>query len=377
MNLFVESLIILLVVMVGASITLLTIKLVLGKNLTYKLYAWMMPGYIGLIMCVYIGARLGGLTNPPILLVTASLGTITIIANFILVGKTLIGKMQHIADQLSESIVEMKSASLNISISSQSQAEGAASQAAAIEETSSSLEEMSAMTKGNADNASHAKTLVAKTNTIIDTVNDHMNGMIQAIGEVKETSEKTGKIIKTIDEIAFQTNLLALNAAVEAARAGEAGAGFAVVAEEVRNLAIRSADAARSTSYLIENTIAVVKKSYDLTRVTQESFGENVEIARQVVDIVNEIAVASQEQAQGISQINKAVVELDRVTQQSAAGAQESAAAAEEMSSMAVQVQGVVQDLVILIQGISALRQKSSDTLDDVGEHLALTHKLN
>ncbi len=302
-------------------------------------------------MSVYVGARLGGLTNPPILILAASLGAISIVANFIMVGKRLIHRIQRIADQLAEAVSEMNASSLNISMTSQNQAKGSASQAAAIEETSASLEEMSAMTKGNADNAIHAKALVAKTGVIVATVNDQMKEMIQAIDEVRETSEKTGKIIKTIDEIAFQTNLLALNAAVEAARAGEAGAGFAVVAQEVRNLALRSADAARSTASLIENTIAVVKKSHDLTRVTEESFGENIEIARQVDHLVNEIASASQEQAQGISQISKAVVDLDRVTQQSAAGAQESAAAAEEMNSQTIQVREVVQKLVILIQG--------------------------
>ena len=359
MNLLFESLIVMVVVIVGAGIATMILRKVSGQNLTYTIFTWMMPGYIILIMCVYVGARLGGLTNPPMLLLTASLGTVTIIVNFIIVGKTLIDKMQRIADQLSESVSEMNSSSLNISTNSQNQAEGAAAQAAAIEETSSSLEEMSAMTKGNADNALQAKVLVAKSSTIVTTVNDQMNIMIQAINEVKETSEKTGKIIKTIDEIAFQTNLLALNAAVEAARAGEAGAGFAVVADEVRNLAIRSADAAKSTSALIENTITVVKKSYDLTQVTQKSFGENVEIARQVGDLVNEITAASQEQAQGISQINKAVVELDRVTQQSAAGAQESAASAEEMSTQTMQVQGVVQELVILIQGKAKLPEEA------------------
>ncbi len=351
MTLLIESLIIFVVAVAGGLITLLTLKLVLGKNLTYKLCAWMLPGYIGLILSVYVGARLGGLTNPPILILTASLGAISIIANFIMVGKTLIHRIQRIADQLSESVSEMNASSLHISVTSQNQADGSATQAAAIEETSSSLEEMSAMTKGNADNAIHAMALVAKTSTIVTTVNDQMKEMIQAINEVRETSERTGKIIKTIDEIAFQTNLLALNAAVEAARAGEAGAGFAVVAQEVRNLAIRSADAARNTANLIENTIAVVKKSHDLTQVTEASFAENIEIARQVDQLVHEIASASQEQAQGIGQISKAVLELDRVTQQSAAGAQESAAAAEEMNSQTTHVREVVQKLVILIQG--------------------------
>jgi methyl-accepting chemotaxis protein len=241
-----------------------------------------------------------------------------------------------------------------VSSSSQNLAEGATSQAAAIEETSSSLEEMSSMTKGNADNAGEAKALMAETRNIVTKVNNHMNNMAEAIHKVTTTSEETSKIIKTIDEIAFQTNLLALNAAVEAARAGEAGAGFAVVANEVRNLAQRAAEAAKNTATLIENTITVVKESNELTKMTQNAFGENVEIARKVESLVNEIAAASMEQSQGIDQINKAVSDLERVTQQNAATAEESASAAEEMSAQSLQAKGVAQELVFVIQGTTS-----------------------
>ena len=207
------------------------------------------------------------------------------------------------------------------------------------------------MTKGNADRANQAKNLMAETRTIVSKVNEHMTNMAAAIQKVTKTSEDTGKIIKTIDGIAFQTNLLALNAAVEAARAGEAGAGFAVVANEVRNLAQRSAEAAKNTATIIENTIAVVKESRDLTELTQTAFKDNVEIAGKVEDLVKQIASASTEQAEGINQISKAVNDLDRLTQQNTSTAEESASAAEELNAQSEQMKEIVKRLVIIIQG--------------------------
>jgi len=259
----------------------------------------------------------------------------------------------QVSNDLNDAAEQVAAASSQVAAASQSLAEGASEQASALEETSSSLEEMSSMTKQNADNAGQAKALTAHAKQIVDKVDNQMRHMVTAIQEVTKSSEETGKIIKTIDEIAFQTNLLALNAAVEAARAGEAGAGFAVVADEVRNLALRSAEAAKNTSSLIENTIATVKNSRDLTEQTQNAFKENVEISTKIGQLIDEIAAASSEQAQGIGQIGKAVAEMDKVVQQTAANAEESASAAEEMNAQALQMKHNVGQLVTIIDGDS------------------------
>jgi methyl-accepting chemotaxis protein len=203
----------------------------------------------------------------------------------------------------------------------------------------------------NADNAQQSRIMMNAAHQIVGRVNEHMAQMAAAIQEITVTSEETEKIIKTIDEIAFQTNLLALNAAVEAARAGEAGAGFAVVADEVRNLAMRAAEAAKNTSTLIEGTIKAVKNGSALTQATQEAFKENMEIAGKIGKLIDEIAAASSEQAQGIEQINKAVSEMDKVVQQNAASAQESASASEEMNGQAQQMKSYVAELVSLLEG--------------------------
>ncbi len=235
------------------------------------------------------------------------------------------------------------------------------------EETASSLEEMAAKTKGNADNAGQAKTLVSEAKTVVERVNDHMTDMAEAVAEVSRTSEETGKIVKTIDDIAFQTNLLALNAAVAAARAGEAGAGFAVVAGEVRKLAQRSAEAAGNSSELIENIISVVKKNSELTAQTREAFGQNVQISEKIDSLVEKIVFASSEQAQGIEEINRAVTEMDRGIQQNSASAEESAGASREMGNYVLRAKKIVQNLNIFIQGTARVEGGHSSSSEEVG----------
>jgi len=278
------------------------------------------------------------------------IGLLMVAAGFF-IARSITRPVRQVIQGITESSEQFVSVSNQVSSASQSLAQGSSEQAASIEETSSSLEEMSSMTKQNADNASAADNLMKQSRLMVDKANGSMTQLTQSMQDISKASDETSKIIKTIDEIAFQTNLLALNAAVEAARAGEAGAGFAVVANEVRNLAMRAAEAAKSTAALIEGTVKKVKEGSELVERTNGAFSEVSKSAAKVADLVSEIAAACGEQAQGIGQVNKAVSEMERVTQQSAANAEESAAAGEELTAQAEQLKRYVGDLDALIGG--------------------------
>lgn len=201
--------------------------------------------------------------------------------------------------------------------------EAASAQASSLEETSSSLEEMTSMVKQTAGNTTEANNLMTTGQLVIEKANISMHELTESMKEIAAGSQETQKIVKTIDEIAFQTNLLALNAAVEAARAGEAGSGFAVVASEVRNLAMRAADAAKNTSALIEDIMKRIKKGEGLVEVTNDSFKEITGSSTKVVRLIGQIATASQDHSNGIDHINRAVADMNTLTQQNAAGAEE------------------------------------------------------
>ena len=286
-----------------------------------------------------------------------------------LISRGISRPIMRIVENLGNGSDQVASASGQVSSSSQDLAEGASEQAAALEETSSSLDEMSTMTRKNAEFATQANSLMDETKSVIGRAASSMKEMTEAMSRISSSGEEINKIIKTIDEIAFQTNLLALNAAVEAARAGEAGAGFAVVAEEVRSLAQRAAEAARNTSGLIEGTISQIILGTQLVQTTDEAFSEVTQSSVKVAELVSEIASASNEQAKGIDQISQAISQMDKVVQSSAAGAEESASAAEEMNAMAESMRQLVVELTTVVQG--------ADNVHDDRPHLMVYESSN
>ncbi len=285
-----------------------------------------------------------------LLIAVLTIGLLMVAAGYFL-SSSLIRPMLKSMSSIDHGATAVSAAADQVSSSSQQLAEGASEQAASIEETSSSLEEISSMTKQNADNARQADQLMASTRESVSRSTQIMDKLTTSMGEISKASEETFKVIKTIDGIAFQTNLLALNAAVEAVRAGEAGAGFAIVADEVRNLAMRVAEAAKNTSNLIEGTVKKVKDGSELVGKTEKEFREvELNVARSS-ELTGQISAACLDQARGIEEINKAVSELDKVVQQNAASAEESAAASEEMNAQAEQMKLSVIELVTMVEG--------------------------
>jgi methyl-accepting chemotaxis protein len=246
--------------------------------------------------------------------------------------------LNDIMQQLHIAGEQIASGSAQIADGSQSLSQGATESAASLEEITSSIAEMSSQTRTNAENAGQANLLSNEAKTAAESGNQQMHNMVEAMDDINKSSQNISKIIKVIDEIAFQTNLLALNAAVEAARAGQHGKGFAVVAEEVRNLAARSAKAAKETAELIEGSVHKAKHGGEIANKTAISLGEIVNSVTKVSDLVAEIAAASNEQAEGISQLNTGISQVDQVTQQNTASAEQSAAASAELSGQAVKL---------------------------------------
>ena len=261
----------------------------------------------------------------------------------------IVATLRRATHDLATGAEHVASASAQVASASQSMSQGATQQAASLEETSASMEEMASMTRTNAENTRQTAAMMAETERQVRGANGALTAMVASMSAIKDSSDKVSRIIKTIDEIAFQTNILALTAAVEAARAGEAGMGFAVVADEVRTLAQRSAQAAKDTAALIEESIS--KAGEGNVRVTEvtAAMGAITASVEKAKGLVDEVSTASDQQSQGIEQVSHAIAQMEKVTQNNAGSAEESAAVSVELRNEAERTTAIVTELMALV----------------------------
>ena len=257
--------------------------------------------------------------------------------------------LKTLAAKVSESAEQVAGAAGQVSGTSGSLAQGASEQAASLQETSASTTQIASITRKNADHAMEVAGLMEKSAAGAGEVNHALDGMVEQMKQIDSSSTKIARIIKVIDEIAFQTNILALNAAVEAARAGEAGLGFAVVADEVRNLAQRCAQAAKDTEGLIEESIETSQVGTAQLDQMAGAVRAMTDNAVRVKSLVDEVSLGNQEQARGMEQITRAIVQMEQVTQKTAAGAERSASAGSQLETHASVLRSLVHEMRAMV----------------------------
>ncbi len=285
-------------------------------------------------------------------LVALGLGIVVMILLYLSIRKRLTGPLTQVIAQLSEDAGDVSHEAEGVADSSHSLSEGASSQSAALEETSAALEQITSMARKNLENAKAANDQAQVNARQIDESTQAVSRMTGAMGEIQHSSEEIGKILKTIEDIAFQTNLLALNAAVEAARAGEAGKGFAVVADEVRNLAQRSAQAVKDTSTLITGTVDRVRNGVSITKEIEQHFQALSGTTGEITRMIGEIDVATGEQTQGLEQINQAVSQIEQINQTNASHAEKNAQASVNLNDRSSNLMSQIDSLGGVLRNI-------------------------
>jgi methyl-accepting chemotaxis protein len=284
------------------------------------------------------------------MLVSLSIIAVALIFVYWVIRRSIVGILYKITEKLYESSQNVAAISSEISSGSQQLSEGANEQAESVAQVSGALGEIGAMTRQNAEDTGHARKSQDEADAVVQQLGTYMDKLAQAMSSIKFRGEEIGKIIKTIDEISFQTNLLALNAAVEAARAGEAGAGFAVVAGEVRNLAARSANAAKDTQGLIGKTVEEIQMGSRLLEDTKDAFSNTIAQNQKVGQVIDRIAESSQEQVRHIDEINKTMSEIDQVVHRNVANA-------ERFASVFMNLNGQSERMSFFIRQLKGLNE--------------------
>ncbi len=286
-----------------------------------------------------------------LLIISVLIGVLLAVGLGLFLSKSITTPLFTAVDKLGVAGEQVTSATNQLAATSQQLSEASNEQAATVEETTSAVDELGSLTMRNADNSSKANDLSREVKKVVEQANTVMQQMVNAMSEIKTSSHEISKVIKVIDDIAFQTNILALNAAVEAARAGEAGAGFAVVAEEVRNLAQRSAEAAKETSAMIETSLSKTENGVRNTQEVEKILKQISESVETSTSLMEEVSVASQEQTKGLDEISKAIQQISTTAQSNASAAEETSASADDLSTQAETLKIIVGQLSGILSG--------------------------